>query len=371
MNKHNRHDKAPDGLNGEGANHEPELTQEDGTLYEREFWGISRHEAVAGAAEPFLSANARANVERILESVNQVLADTGGWADKVKNRRPRSTDDPDTVAFLEDARNRGNGPWHYVNLPLNAEEYSREKYPTFTRDDDVVQIIGESVRVLLGDSDRFSELNALRLLTHLVGDVHQPVHVGCCYIDKTGSKPKLVRNPKVALDKDLPSDRGGNSLLLPVTNAGVSLHTYWDSRLGGGADDDHNHAPQDDELDTGMEADEPLEEHLDPVLRERFIRKLSNMVRVKMAQQEGDSQADDPDPPPLDQWAVQWASSSLVTARSAYRSLKIKGQRGNTNQFDVTWPGKETYDARCIPIVKKRLTLATQNLAALLNAIWP
>jgi hypothetical protein len=361
---------------------DPELTQPDGTLYEREFWGISRHELIAGTAEAFLAANAKAEVERILAPVNQVMADLGGWADRVKNRRPNEGDDPDTAAFLSDARNRNNGPWHYVNLPLDAEEYSRERYPAFTRDDDVVQIIGEGVRVLMGNSDRFSELNALRLVTHLVGDVHQPIHVGCCFIDKSDQIAKLVGDPDVAAEMNLQSDRGGNNLILPIGNSGVSLHAYWDSRLGGsgaggGGGDDHDHDADEDEDEGGLDFDEAEgslqeDEPVDPELKNRFILKLREMVADDLAESDATVPSGEADPIPLDQWAVQWATESLVQARKAYQSLEIKGKfKNKQNQFAMNWEGRQTYDARCKPIVDSQMKLAAKNLAALLNAIWP
>src|SRR3954463_8159920 len=195
-----------------------------GSLYDREFWAISRHELIGGAAEDLLSSQAREQVRRILEPLTaDSLSDIAGWADTVKRRRPRPNDDEDTRAFLEDSRNAKNDTWHYVNVPLGTEEYSRERYPAFTGDEDVVQMIREAVLVLKKKSNRFSELNALRLVVHLVGDVHQPVHVGCCYLEKTGGTVTLVTDPDEAATKHLPHDQGGNKLILPVGTGGISL----------------------------------------------------------------------------------------------------------------------------------------------------
>jgi hypothetical protein len=97
---------------------------------------------------------------------------------------PKPGDDDETVAFLNDPKNKAQDTWHYVNIPALAENYDREKYPDFTRDDDVVQMTLQAINVLQGRSDRFSELNALRLITHYVGDLHQPIHVGCGVSEK-------------------------------------------------------------------------------------------------------------------------------------------------------------------------------------------
>jgi S1/P1 Nuclease. len=205
------------------------------TLYDREFWSIGRHELIAAAAEELLSPDAKTEVKKLLKPIGVAFPDIAGWADEVKRRKPRRGDDPDTVDFLEDERNAHADTWHYVDLPVGAHEYSRRTYPEFTRPDDVVQMLAESIKVLQGASDRFSVLNALRLTVHLVGDVHQPLHVGCGYLDRSTEVPRLTRDPAIASRKKLESDHGGNYLILPIGSKGPNLHAYWDGRLGGSA----------------------------------------------------------------------------------------------------------------------------------------
>lgn len=371
---------------------DPELKQPDGTLYEQEFWSIRRHELVAGAAEEFVSDRAWQQINRILEDANMAglaLSDLAGWADRVKRRRARPDDDDATKEFLEVDRNRTNDTWHYVNLPLDAEEYSRERYPTLTRDDDVVQIIRECVLVLkdspeaagstFGNAYTYGKVNALRLLVHLVGDVHQPVHVGCCFIDETGEEPRLVRDPDdVAANLDsYKTDKGGGRVYLPVGSNGVSIHSYWDSRLGGSNID----------LSDPVEGDEPGEADApaggdaggDPELQQRTIHKLRAMIAQDggVSGFGGEGEADVSNP---EDWAVDWANESLVAARDAYASdvtgsgdylfLEISRKRSD-GDFDVDWAGRDAYDSRCKPIVIDRMKKAAVNLAALLNAIWP
>ena len=262
-------------------------------------------------------------------------------------RRPRPTDDPATVEFLEDERNKDNDTWHFVNIPAQAEAYDRQRYPAFTRDDDVVQMIAHAVRVLIRNSDRFSELNALRLLIHLVGDVHQPIHVGCSYLDRSSQPAKLVYDPQKAARQNLGHDRGGGRLYLPIGN-GVTLHSYWDGRIGSvgnGDEDDRNH------------------DLAAPELKARFVQKLLDMTAALPSPQ---AQFAPSDP---ERWAEQWATESLVAAREAYSSLRLTGPRGS-NDFDVSWEGKAAYDARCKPIANRQLAAAVRNLAALLNKIW-
>ena len=45
--------------------------------------------------------------------------------------------------------------------------------------------IGAAVDVLEGKSERFTKIQALRILVHLVADVHQPFHAVSGYFDCT------------------------------------------------------------------------------------------------------------------------------------------------------------------------------------------
>jgi hypothetical protein len=326
------------------------LRKPEAGLFAIDFWGIDRHEAIAAAAEMHLSQNATEEVRRIVAPLGAGSSFSGlaGWADTVKRRPPGPNDDPATVEFLEDERNKTNDTWHYVNIPAQADAYDRQRYPTFTRDDDVVQMIAHAVRALRGNSDRFSELNALRLVIHLVGDVHQPIHVGCGYIDRSSQPAKLVLDPQKAAAENLDHDRGGNRLFLPIGN-GRHLHGYWDSQIGSvpaGDDDGHDHFAA-----------------AAPELKAQFVQKLVEMTAA-MPLAQSQFAAVDPE-----RWAEQWATESLAAAREAYSSYRITGSRSGGN-FDISWEGKAAYDARCKPIANARLAAAVSNLAALLNKIW-
>lgn len=335
--------------------HDPLLKKPNAGLYASEFWGISRHEAIAGAAEIELTEKAKMELSRIVAVLGDGvgLSSLAGWADRIKRRRPQPGDDPDTLEFLEDERNITQPTWHYVNIPAGADGYDRTKYPKFTRDEDVVQMTAHAVNVLIGASDRFSELNALRLVTHLVGDVHQPIHVGCGYVDRSGPVATLVLDPMIAAEQNLRHDRGGNSLLLPIGANGRSLHSYWDSM--GAIDDDGEEQLQ----DAGG---------VSPEIKVQFIQKLAAMVQHAKASEPA---ANHLAPLPVDQWAKTWATESLADAHKAYQSLVITGPSGtSTTNFRVGWEGQPVYDARCKPIANQRLTAAVRHLAALLNEIW-
>lgn len=72
-------------------------TLTDGSLFEREFFGITRHNLIAGTAESLLtSQKAKNKVRSLLESLSQTMADVGGWADEIKQLAARN------LAFLLD-----------------------------------------------------------------------------------------------------------------------------------------------------------------------------------------------------------------------------------------------------------------------------
>ena len=95
-----------------------------------------------------------------------------------------------------------NGQWHFVNLPLGSAEYTDNG--RFSADNDVVQIINQCVKILEtpeGQKTRFTKKQALKFLVHLVGDIHQPLHVGTGYYDLSGPTPVLIEDPAKAYRK--------------------------------------------------------------------------------------------------------------------------------------------------------------------------
>lgn len=327
-----------------------DLVKPEAGLFESEFFSIDNHQLIADVAEGLLKPTTVERIKHLLEPLGAVisLSDLAAWADLTKDRGPKPTDDPFTREFLLDPRNESRRIWHFVDLPLGAQEYSRELYPTpITNDEDVIQILITAIRVLRGQSDRFSPINALRLVVHLVGDVHQPLHVGCAYLDVAG-QPTIITDPAVVIEKGLESDHGGNKIVLPE-GAG-KLHAYWDGTLAG------------DNPDITSEADPAVTEEL----RKAYSAKLRRMV-------DQDPQLDLPggvaaDPTSPEDWVKDWADQSLAAARQAYQSLVITGPNGKN--FNVSWEGKTAYDDRCKPIVLDRMKAAVRNLSILLDAIF-
>ncbi|MBA4026833.1 MAG: hypothetical protein C0473_01185 [Cyanobacteria bacterium DS3.002] len=317
------------------------------SLYARLFWNIERHELIAASAERLLTPATRNKVLNILSVLGTTsMSQQAGWLDRVRRMQPNPNQDAETRSFLENPANQSNDRWHYVNLPLGVQGYDRVRYPQFTREDDVVQITLSCIKVLQGNSDRFSLVNALRVLIHVVEDLHQPIHCACGYIDNSGNQPKFESNPQIIIAKNLESDRGGNSIILPIAGS-VRLHGYWD-----GAFDDGNQIAA---TDNKEEAN---------VMKEALVATLSASIENEPSLASGDDND-------ILAWPVKWVNQSLVEARKAYQSLVITGKRpGAATAYDVTWEGQDEYDNRCRPIVHERIASATANLALVLNSIF-
>ncbi len=329
------------------------------TLYGKEFFNIERHNLITGTAARLLSANTNSKVQEILAPINQVFDDLGGWADEIKKAPASRPDDSETQAFFEDERNRSHKTWHYVNLPLmsggadGTNAYAEASELGFTRDTDVVQMIRECVSVLQGESDRFSEINALRLLGHLVGDVHQPLHIGCGFIDDRTDPPKFVKDPQLIRQHNFKSDTGGNKIALP--GAG-KMHSYWDAGLGGLIDNI--------ELDAQPEADLAAD---DGELKAQLIEKLYGIAVQDFAAEPVDGGAE-ADNIPVSERAEQWANESLLVARKAYETLRIVEE--TASGYKVSWEGKTKYNERCAELLRNQMAMGARHLAQMLNAIY-
>ena len=149
--------------------------------------------------------------------------------------------------------------------------------------DDLVQAIAACITVLQGGKAPAafriaSKKEALRLLVHHVGDLHQPLHVGAIYLDDQG-KPL---NPASAQEAQAHRNSGGNAILVGARN----LHALWDDVPG--------------KLTTR------------PAGRRRCGR--------------GTPGAASSGPP--EQWPAQWGSDTLRVAPQAFQPLKFGRQGG-------------------------------------------
>ena len=129
--------------------------------------------------------------------------------------------------------------FHYTDVPIEGgRKYSdgtigRSRW-------DVVQTISYCVRVLQGaepeDNPRkITKSVAVILLAHLVGDIHQPLHVGAQYFDEEG-RPVDPEKTQPAFDH-----HGGNTITFRFSPAAAErtgqkqakFHGFWDNQAVG------------------------------------------------------------------------------------------------------------------------------------------
>ena len=319
-------------------------------------WGDNGHQTVGKIASLRIKPQTAERIAQILKP-GETLANIASWADSVKYRIGKTDPDEDTNAFLQDiAHNEKNSEWHYDDLPLDCKDY--KTCTGFTPDNDVVHMLNVCIRTLQGHPDPdhpLSERNALKLLVHFLGDMHQPLHIGCGFIDVNGTHGAIViaRNPEAIRQKKFPSDNGGNQLV--IDNDKKKLHAYWDFDL----------------VTSLMQLTEkPTPDALGSFLKET-VRPKSNWNPRG----------------PIDTWGAQWATDSLQQSRDhTYKGLKITRQRtitvtNNSGQpvvrdgqvvtdtvYDITRPAN--YEKLNREVVRRQLAKGGYRLATLLDAIY-
>lgn len=133
-------------------------------------WGCRGHQTVALIAEKHLTPEARLLVYKLLsenpsdaklgnycgDSLHDAMASAATWADAVRGEK-------------------GNGPWHYINIPRGAPGEPLEKY--CGKNGCVTRALAEQLAIL-NDSAAppAKRTDALRYVIHFLGDLHQPLH---------------------------------------------------------------------------------------------------------------------------------------------------------------------------------------------------
>ncbi len=153
-------------------------------------WGVLGHRIVGQVAESYLSSDARKEVRALLG--NESIAIASNWMDFIKS--------DSTYKYLSN--------WHYLNIRsgLNQAEFIKS-VEADTSTNAYTKILWLSTALKNKVYTMETRGNYLRMLIHLVGDVHQPMHVGRS------------------------EDQGGNKIKLTWFNDNVNLHQVWDERL--------------------------------------------------------------------------------------------------------------------------------------------
>lgn len=147
-------------------------------------WGPQGHKLVALIARSQLSDN-------VIETVNFYLKgmsweDAACWMDEMQ--------DNSKYDYMK--------TWHYINIP-------KDKTYVQTKEQNVVTKLEFCIRMLQYRSFQSEETinESLKLLFHLIGDIHQPLHCG------------------------YEEDKGGNTVHLYLVQKETNLHKLWDSEI--------------------------------------------------------------------------------------------------------------------------------------------
>ncbi|HEV2816958.1 MAG TPA: S1/P1 nuclease [Allosphingosinicella sp.] len=314
-------------------------------------WGPTGHSEVGAIADELLKDHprAQAQVRAILGPIT--LAQAGPWADCLRSVSGPpgfayahsdiygapcvAFEGPELKAQMEDyvRRNWSNcasrapggchTQYHFLDVALQRQRY--EDGLVGTNEYDIVHAINAAIVVLRGGRSPapfdFTRRDALMMLTHLIGDLHQPLHVGAVFLDEQGrvvdpdsSDAERRRAERATLTN------GGNSLIWTEQARQMNLHSAWDGI-----------APRAYSLD--------------------YARSFPATTG------------------PLESWTASWATDTLIQARGALSGLNFGAKSGN--RWPLTFDNRTRYDSDRAATQRLQIEKAGARLAQVLVAIWP
>ena len=318
-------------------------------------FGPRGHQVAGAIADKMLNAHAAAEVKK---NLGMPLRTAATWADCVKDVMPvagvglRYRADPKyhaACAAFENTRGIArmqsyvqrnwktcspdahvtacHKKYHFTDVAIQQSRYDRAL--AGTSDHDIVSALAAIVEVLqdrpppapFAIKDR---KEALLLLAHLMGDIHQPLHVGSVYLD-ANNQPMDPGQTGTAIAKTTDTV-GGNA----IEDGSTNLHAEWDD----------------------------VSTSLNPLALAAPLLAAAQAVPLTA----GDFKV----------WPAAWASETVLTARGAFNGLSYshKGAQ-KPGDWVVKIADRPTYAAQRRAIQTQQIARAGARLAQLLNAIWP
>ncbi|CAL9226306.1 unnamed protein product [Arabidopsis halleri] len=164
-------------------------------------WGKEGHYTVCKIAESYFAEETVAAVKKLLpESADGDLASVCSWPDEIKHHWQW----------------RWTSPLHYVDTPDYRcnYEYCRDCHDTHKHQDRCVTgaIFNYTMQLMSASENshtivHYNLTEALMFLSHYMGDVHQPLHVGFL------------------------GDEGGNTIIVRWYRCKTNLHHVWDNMI--------------------------------------------------------------------------------------------------------------------------------------------
>jgi hypothetical protein len=153
-------------------------------------WGFTGHQSVGKIAQNNLTPKAKLAVHELLGEEN--LAEVSTWADQVRNQ----------------PEYKSTTSWHFLNLPLGLNHDDFLKSVEEMQVANVYSALLKAEHELLNpETNKEKKIEALKFIVHLVGDMHQPMHISRA------------------------EDKGGNTIQLNYNGKGTNLHSLWDSGM--------------------------------------------------------------------------------------------------------------------------------------------
>ena len=154
------------------------------------WWGQQGHRIVGEIADSYLSSKARKAIREILG--DESIAITSNWPDFIKS--------DSTFNYLS--------TWHYINV---KQGLSQNEFIAALGNDTLTNAYTKLNFLIAELKNKQLPLDKkqmyLRLLIHIAGDIHQPLHVGQF------------------------EDLGGNRIRLQWFSESTNLHSLWDEKL--------------------------------------------------------------------------------------------------------------------------------------------
>lgn len=153
-------------------------------------WSQTGHRVVGEIANQYITGKTRRAIKEILG--NESIAIASNWADFIKSEPAMKQYDA----------------WHYINFKSGL---AFEAFNAYLQTDTAIDAYTK-INFLIGELKNKNlpleqKRMYLRLLIHIVGDIHQPLHVG------------------------RPDDLGGNRIKVMWFNESTNLHSVWDGTL--------------------------------------------------------------------------------------------------------------------------------------------
>jgi hypothetical protein len=262
-------------------------------------------------------------------------ADGNPWFDdEMKAYSEKFTD------FSSEVPNAYHHSFHYTDIPIQEHGYRDTSHGAHRNDG--VHVLADCIEFLRNPNGSanprgLTVRQALFLIAHIVGDLHQPLHVGAVYVAANGD----FVNPNAGTHK-FEETQGGNFLMLGT----ISLHSYWDRTTV-----EHVMIKQ-------------IADHKSrkPALLASLLAKRSEHWETK-----GDVRT----------WPTQWADEAIVLAREAYRvqlEAPVTVIDPYSERSHLQWKIRDADDydqTRARDVVEKQLIKAGYRLAEVLKRIWP